>query len=232
MNNDGEMNIADINALIDIILGSMTVMQAEVNCVDLLHMNDVTMKPGDVRTINVTVEHADRYSALQCDIVLPTGLTLVDMNVPNGNESKMQSVNDATSRAMTYSMDKRPFMSDSQNVMSFNVRADELLTAESQITLRNIVLADADNKAWHLTDAVARVNNCSGVNDLHVGSDRVWVENNVMCIEVRQDSVARIVSIDGVVHDLSLKAGVTRHKLDPGIYVVVLNGQSLKIAVK
>lgn len=46
------------------------------------------------------------------------------------------------------------------------------------------------------------------------------------------DSLARIVEISGVMHDLKVKNGVTRHQLDRGIYVIVLNGRSHKISIR
>ena len=233
VNGDGEVNIADVNAIIDIILSSANKMRRQVNCEDLLHVNGVTMRPGDVRTLDVTVDHAERYSALQCDIVLPEGLTLVGVNGTNGHESRINAVDDETSRALTYSANKRPFMGESVPALSITVRADGALAAESQITLTNIVLADADNVAWHVADCVAGVNNASGIHDLSVGRhDRVWVEGRALCIETRQEGVAHVTTVNGIVHDVAVAQGVNRHEIEPGIYVVVLNGESHKIVVK
>ena len=232
VNGDGEVNIADINAVIDIILNPATNMMLKVNCDDLLHMDDVTMKPGDVRSLQVTVDHAAQYSALQCDIVLPAGLTLMDVYAPGANTVKTGGINDNTCRALNYSMARLPFVGDTQPVMTFTVRADAALAPESEVTLTNVVLADAGNKAWRVSDCTARVNNASGINDMTATVDRVWVEGRTLFIESRQDGTAQLAMINGMVSNIPLKAGINRQRLDRGIYIVVVNGQSHKIAIK
>ena len=232
VNGDGEVNIADINALIDIILNPGNHTMLKVNSDALLHLNDLSMKPGEVRTLNVTVDNASRYSAMQCDIVLPDGLTLLDVNAASGNEGISAVLDDHSSRAVSYSPAKRPFASAAQPVLTLTVHADGDLAACSEITLTNVVLADAGNKAWRLADATARVNNSSGVNDLTAGNDRVWVEGRTLCIASQHDGIARIAAVSGIVRDLTVTHGVTRQVLEPGIYVIVLNGKSHKIAVK
>ena len=112
------------------------------------------------------------------------------------------------------------------------VRADETLEAESEIVLTHVILADAENKAWHLADCKARVNNTSGVNDLTVVSDKVWVEGHTLFIEARHEGTAQLATINGIVCDIPVKAGVNQHRLDQGIYIVVVNGNSHKIAIK
>ena len=232
VNGDGEVSIADINAVIDIILNPANNMRLKVNCGDLLHLDDVTMRPGDVRTLQVTLDRAARYSAVQCDLVLPAGLTLVDAHAVGANVMRMGSVDDFTNRVLNYSMNKLPFVGDMQPVMTFTVRADAALAPESEITLTHVVLADAANKAWRTGDCTARVNNATGITDVTATASRVWVEKHTLCIESSEDGTARIATVSGMVRDLDVKAGITRHELEPGIYVVILGGQSYKISVR
>jgi hypothetical protein len=232
VNGDSEVNIADINALIDIILSPSNRMRMKVNSSDLLHMDDVAMLPGDVRTINVTLDDANSYSAMQCDVVLPAGLTLIDISSVDGHISKTDVLDESTMRAVSYSMDKRSFLGDEFPVMSLTVRANAALGTESEIKLTNVVLADATNKAWRVEDCTAQVSNATGINDLTACVDRVWVEGETLCIETRQDGAARIATINGVTYDLDVKAGVNRYVLDAGLYVVVINGRGHKIAVR
>jgi len=232
VNGDAEINVADINAIIDIILGAHHSMKHSINCDDLLHVDDVTMKPGDVRALNVMLDNANRYSGLQFDIVLPAGLTLVGVSSIDGHISRVDGIDEVLSRAVSYSMNKRPFVGDTQPVLTFIVRSDAALAPENEIMLTDVILADADNRAWYPGDCAVRVNNASGINDLTVGSDRVWLEGKTLCIEARQDGIARITAINGVVYDINVKTGINRRVLDQGIYVVVINGKSFKIAVK
>ena len=232
VNSDGEVNIADINALVDMILSPSNMISLRVNSDDLVHIDDVTMKPGDVRTLQVTVDNAARYSAMQCDIVLPDGLTLVDVDAMGLNTVKTGSLDGYTSRVVNYSMNKTPFAGGMQPVMTITVKADAALAPQSEIALTHVVLADADNKAWHLNDCVARVNNASGINDMTAIANRVWMEDRTLYIESSQDGIAQIVTMDGVVRNFAIKIGKNSQDLEPGIYVVVLNGKSYKVAVK
>ena len=117
-------------------------------------------------------------------------------------------------------------------IVKDTVRAEATLESESHLTLTNIVLSDNDNVAWHLADCVARVTSTSGVNDLMTNTARVWTEGRYLCVDCRDAGVAQVASINGVTRDLSLAAGVNRYAMEPGFYVVVVDGKSYKIAIK
>ena len=137
---------------------------------------------------------------------------------------------DASSRLLIYSMDKLPF--EEESALLITVRADDALAVESQITMSNIVLADASNTGWHVADCAARVTNTSGIEDLTANNDRLWVEGRTLCIECRNDGRAQVVAVNGTVSTCRLEPGTNRQTLDAGFYVVVLNGKSYKIAIK
>ena len=164
---DNTINIADINAVIQIILGSGSAAHAPVNTADLLHLNDLELRPGETGELQVTLDNATQYSALQCDIVLPEGLTLEGASATGAYMLVTGMVNDFTSRAMTYSMNLLPFTSDSQPVLTLTVRADAALPDMSHVTLTDVVLADVNGVAWYAGDCSAMVNNASGINELN-----------------------------------------------------------------
>ncbi len=230
VNGDGEVNIADINSVISIILNPANQVMSILNCEDLLHLDNVTMNLGDMRTLNVKLNNAERYSALQCDIVLPEGLTLVNVDPVGSNERCIGEQDAKAVRALTYSMLKRPF--DSPEVLNFTVRADAALDAESLILLTNVVIADCDNKAWRASDCIARVNAVSGIDDLTTTAARVWVEGRMLCIAADHEGVAQIYTVNGIMREMNVKNGVSRQDLEPGIYVVIVNGLSHKIYIR
>ena len=232
VNNDGEVNIADVNTLIDIILNPGSMTAAIVDTGDMLHIDDVTLRPGEERSLLVTLEHAEAYSALQCDITMPSGLTLVDVAATQGQLTETCSLDDQRVRTLIYSMDKRPFDAEGKAVLTLIVRADNALASNSQIDLNNIVLADDNNIGWHAADCAARVNNSTGIEDLTASADRVWVEGRTLCIESRQATTAVLAAINGVSQDLVLTHGVNRYRMEPGFYVVVMSGKSYKVAIR
>ena len=231
VNEDGEINIADINLIIRIIMTGSINAPAHVDTNDQLHLDDVAMRPGDVRTLEITLDNASDYSALQCDINLPAGLTLVKSKAARTHVVETSNMDDSNSRMVLYSSHKQGF-SGNEAVISITVRADEALASESQINVSNIVLADGNDEAWHPADCIARVANTSGIEDLNARADRVWVEGRYLCIDTCHDGTAQIAAINGTVRSLTLTTGVSRHELEAGIYVVVLNGKSHKIAIK
>ena len=232
VNEDGEINIADINALIDIILGPGNRSAApRVDTSDQLRIEDVSMRPNEVRTVELMLDNAEAYSALQCDIVLPQGLTLLAVNGVKGYESEGCEIDASSTRALTYSMDKNDFTGD--HVLTLTLQADGSLGTEGQILLTNVVLADAENVGWHAADFAARVSNSTGVDELTAKADhRVWVEGRTLCVEIRQDAAVQVVAINGTATSMSLTAGINRCNLEPGFYVVVINGKSHKIAIR
>ena len=233
VNCDGEITVADINAIIELILHPNHAAPArDVNTGDLLHLNEVVMQPGDVRTLAITLDNAGEYSAMQCDITLPAGLTLVEVGSVTGHEDVTDRVDGATTRALTYSMDKRSFDNEQGVALVVTVRADAALASESEIVLSNVVLADADNVSWHAGDTRSRVSNSTGVEDLNADADRVWVEGRTLCIDTRHEGTAHVAAINGITRSIHLEAGVTRQALGTGFYVVTLNGKSHKIAIR
>ena len=232
VNEDGEIGLADVNMVIDIILNPGSYSTHAVNVGDGLHMADVAMLPGEQRVLDVMLDNASDYEALQCDIILPAGLTLVNVKAAQGQTLETRAMDASASRTLVYSMDKRPFEGEDHAVLHVTVQADEALVGEAQIVLTNVVLTGADNVAWYAADCVAGVTKSSGVDDLTAGLDRVWTEGRTLCIETTADGIAQVVAINGITRRLDVTAGTNRQALEAGFYVVTLNGKSYKIVIK
>ena len=232
VNGDGEINVADINAVITIIFSPKNYPNGRLDTDDRLTLDDVDIKPGEQCDLRVKLDNAEAYSALQCDILLPQGLTLVGVGVDNGHQGKLYTMATSATRFMTYSMKQDLFDASEGIVLTISVVADESLRSEGEIVLSNIVLADNDHVAWHAANCSARVTASSAVEDLEVNADRVWVEGRTLCIESTAEGIAAIVAVNGTSSDMPLLQGVNRRPLEPGIYVVLVNGKSHKISIK
>ena len=232
VNDDGEINISDINAVLSIIMGSSFKATLMLDTGDRMHLDDVYIQPGEERTLAVKLEHASGYSSLQCDIILPQGLTLVANNGAQGYVNETGAIDATTSRAVMYSLSRTALDDGNDGVFSITVRADAALPSEAEIVLTGILLSDADNVGWHVADCRASVTNSTGVEDLRASADRVWIEDHALCIDTRHDGTAQLVAINGTSRDLSLAAGENRYSVEPGFYVVVLNGKSYKISIR
>ena len=229
VNEDGEVNIADVNALINIILGSKSLLSGQVDIDDLLRLADVAIQPGEERTLSLVLDNAQDYSALQCDIILPDGLTLVGVKASRGQVA-LNEGDGVASRVISYSKVKSRF--EDEVVLTVTVRADAALATESEITLTHVVLSDDNNVGWHAADYTAQVTNSTGVEDLMANADRVWTEGRTLLIETRCEGTAMIAAVNGMARTVNVEQGVNRIDLALGFYVVSLNNRSYKIAIK
>ena len=231
VNEDNEINITDINTVIYIIMNThYAPAVADVN--DLLRLDDVTINPGQEMELLIKLDHAGDYSALQCDIILPQGLSLVSSKGMRNYVTEEQVVESGAVRTVLYSMEQPKFDDDGDAVISLTVRADNALAVESEIVLSNVMLTDGHHVGWHVADYTARVTNSTGVEDLTANADRVWIEGRTLCIATLADGQARLAAINGMATDLALGTGVNRFELEPGFYVVVLNGNTYKISIR
>lgn len=232
VNGDGEINIADINAVVNIILHPENQITVQITSNDELHLDDVAICPGQERIVTLSIHHAEAYCAMQCDIILPTGLTLVNTGTDSSHQHETSGVGNTTTRTIVYSMKNVSFDDEGKPVLTFTVRADESLADQSDIVVSNIVLADEENTSWRVADCRARVSNSTGIEDLTADAHRLWVEGRTLCIDTRHAGKAVVSAINGTMCELELTAGVTRYELEAGFYVVVINGKSYKIAIK
>ena len=232
VNGDGEINIADINMVVSIILSPANSVTTPLSAVDRLHLDDTAIRPGEQVTLNLTLDHAEAYSAMQCDIILPVGLTLVSTTAVNAHQLEVSEVGAATTRTVTYSLKKSRFDAEGKPVLSITVLADESLASESRIVVSNIVLADEQDVSWRTADCSAQVTNSTGIEDLTADAARLWVEGRTLCIETRQEGTARVSAINGATRELQITAGVSRHEMEAGFYVIVVNNKSYKIVIK
>ena len=228
VNEDGTVNISDINTLLSIILNPSSKVMLDVDTEDQLHLPDVNVMVGEQVSVAVSLDNADAYSALQCDITLPQGMTLVAGTCPEGYLMYCSPIDATTSRIAIYSPEERHFDGDAP-VFTMTLSADMPLADYSEILLKDAVIAGG-YEGWHPADCAARVNSSSHVADLTADDGRVWVESRTLCIEVREPVTAMLTTISGISRQLTLTAGVNRYDLEPGFYVVVIGGRSHKIA--
>ena len=230
VNEDGNVNISDINLLLSIILNPTSKVMLSVDTQDQLHLPDVNVIVGEQVDVAVSLDNAAAYSALQCDITLPQGLTLVSGTCPEGYVMYCSPVDASTSRIAIYSPQARHFDGDAP-VFTLRLSADMPLASESEMLLTDAVLAGG-YEGWHPADCAARVNSSSHVAELTADNSRVWTESRTLCIEVNEATTAMLTTISGISRQLTLAPGVNRYDMEPGFYVVVVTGNSHKIAIQ
>ena len=230
VNEDGTVNISDVNLLLNMILNPSHNVMLDVNTQDQLHLPDVNVMAGEQTAVPVTLDNASEYSALQCDIKLPAGVTLVSCQAPEGYVLHSSPVDASTTRIAIYSPQTRHFDHE-KPVFTMTLSTDAPLPDESQMLLTQAVIAGGF-EGWHPADCAAMVSYSSHVQEVSASDCRVWVENRTLCIQASQTMTAMLSTMGGIARQLTLMQGVNRYDLEPGFYVIVTGGRSHKIAIQ
>ena len=183
VNGDGNITIADVTALINMLLSGVSNMS--VNTIHSL-VNDqlvatgdgfvlpaVTLRAGDSRSIDVELRSTEHdYTALQCQVVLPQGLTLtavegIDRGAGHSFYMSASQVEDNVYTIMATAMDLATFEGVEGNVMRLTVTASDNFTAQgSELTLANVVLVTDESQELLADDAMTRISETSGIDDI------------------------------------------------------------------
>jgi hypothetical protein len=183
VNKDGSVTIADVTTLIDMLLGgnagkslqNLRLLGKRLPVTsDALALSTVSMRAGDTRTIEVALNNDEHdYTALQCEVVLPEGLTLVGVNgIDRGSEhnyfNRANTVEENVYTIMGVSFTNAKYAGSEGNVMSLTVTATEEYGArQAEVVLTNVVLVTTDNETYLAGDATGMINdNLTGVEQL------------------------------------------------------------------
>lgn len=183
VNQDGFVTIADVTTLIDMLLGGsaskslqnlrMLSNQLPVTS-DVLVLPVASMRAGDTRTIEVALNNEEHdYIALQCEVILPEGLTLVGVNgIDRGSEhtyfNRANTVEENVYTIMGVSLNNARYIGSEGNVMSLTVTAsEEYRSHEAELLLANVMLVTTDHKTFLASDATGMINDyVTGVEKL------------------------------------------------------------------
>lgn len=128
-----------------------------------LYIDDFTIESYDARRVNVMFDFDDDIAALNFDVVLPEGLTMVGEPVKNPDvfaQGQTMQFNPANNRVLVVSMQKRTFIGKSGVLCSFNVQAQPGMLESNrnvEMKLSRIALATPEASEINVPDAVAQI---------------------------------------------------------------------------
>lgn len=133
---------------------------------DVIYMNDITAKVGDVVDIDILMNNTKEVCGYQFDLYLPYGMELV----ANGNDlvsrgSRTTSTHTLSSaarsdfyRVLSYSTNNKPYAGNEGDIVKLQVRLTAQMTADSAtIEIRNAVLSCTDASTIYCADTKATV---------------------------------------------------------------------------
>lgn len=185
INGDGFVNISDVTALINMVMTSSSkytvnaIHDQIVNkCVatsDVLSLESVSLQPGQTRTIDVALNNDEHdYTAMQCELVLPQGVTLTAVDgIERCNDHSFYSrIHEQENNVYTLigaSMNMDQMTIGEGKVLRLTITADEDFEGgNAELTLANVMLVTPDHDIYLADDAVAMLNNASGIEQVNV----------------------------------------------------------------
>ncbi len=185
MSGDGYVLVNDLPMIIDAALAYDFGGSSNAPCRDLLkaaannkmYVNDFDLGGNATKTLNIVLDNATAFAAVQCDIELPTGLSIVEQTdewgdlayaLPvaarfNGHESWTDLTGLGNVRLIIASSSNKSLRSTSGAVATFKVRSAADFSGEHEIVLKNIVCADANAVRYALPDAVCLINHSANL---------------------------------------------------------------------
>ena len=234
---NGYIDIGDVNGVINIMLGTFISRMPSVSpdTGDALVIDNIGINVGERHTVDIHLDNSRDYNALQCVIHLPEGLELVDGTVVAGGRNHTHKVasrivdNDVA--IILYAMPNVDFGDDKENaVLRLTVTATDELTQVATLVADHVMLVTADGESYHAPSTSAQVSRMTGVDELSASADRVYGANGTLHIVAQQASTAQLVALNGMTRRLRINPGDNAfHNIDPGVYIVRLNGVSHKV---
>ena len=234
---NGYIDIADVNGVINLMLGALSSGMPSVtpDTGDALVIDNFGITAGERHTIEICLDNCRDYTALQCVVHLPEGLELVEGSIAAGARARAHSVASRTAGndvAIILYANPNVDLGDNNEdaIVRLTVTATSQLPHQATLIADHVTLVTRDGDSYHAPAASAQVSQSTAIDVVTASADRVYGANGILHIVSQQASSAQLVSLSGMTRSLRVTTGDnTYHNIDPGIYVVRLNGKSHKV---
>ena len=246
VNKDGIITVSDITATVDIILetpaspsaGSHGRRKAAQYGDDKLFINDFDIEIGQQATIMLELDNITEYTAFQCDLFLPEGITIAkddtDKLLLSMTGCKTAShvfsaryVSNGALRIIVYSMEDEAFNDSEEGVFSLTLEANPTASLGfSNIQVQNIRLVRcSDRVELMVPDTQTSVNivepDPTGVILFADDGLQVRAEGRELIVLSPSSTIMPLICVDGKNQMIHLQPGENRINIDqPGIYVI------------
>ena len=243
VNYDGSIDVSDISGIVNIVLsGNPTVIRkAKANIrhsADCLSIDNFSIKAGETRTIELALNNSQPYIAMQYDITLPEGLTLLDATETTSRTADHQFAslldeNGLTTHMLAYSMNNAQMAGSEGAVARLQVRADQAVASSATITISNVLFVTPDNERVFGGSSYAMVDNATGVDDITASKLNAYAYEGTLYVEAAEATTAQLVAMNGVAQTLQVQPGRNQYSgIAPGIYLVRTASKTFKVAIR
>lgn len=123
---------------------------------DRLYIEDFSVEKGGTVQVQMLLDNETVFTAFQCDIYLPEGLTGSNFKLTNRKHSSHTlSVTvqpDGAQRLLSYSLQLKPYSGNSGALVTFDLSASQNFIGPAVIALRNVMFSNLDGDEIPLND--------------------------------------------------------------------------------
>ena len=142
---------------------------------DRFYISGFAISPGETRTVSILLDNEMAYTAFQCDLYMPEGLTveqedgdyIFDLTSRKGRDHNIASQVqvDGPIRVMSYSPSIKAYSGNDGALVNFNVTASRDFTGHATIQLKNILFTTTAGSEVAFGDEECTVGLLGDVND-------------------------------------------------------------------
>lgn len=236
---DGNITITDVTGIVDILLGTAAApsmkkaarSESELAETDYLYIENFNFKAGESKDIEICLANEKPFNAFQCDIYLSEGLNFLvedDEYIVDLSNRKSRTHTIATSlqpdgslRVVVFSSKNTAFSGNDGALMILPLIADNNLTANTAISIKNNLFA-ADNVEYKLPDLTVNNKDTSSIESVTENNTvNIWSAGNVLHIVSPEECTMRLYSLDGTFIPLSVNCGHNAFNINrSGLYII------------
>lgn len=134
---------------------------------DRFYIEDFTINPGETLTVSILLDNEVEYTAFQCDVYLPEGLSveqedgdyIFDLTNRKGRDHMISSQTqaDGSIRVISYSPSIKAYSGNTGALVTFNVAASSDFEAPATILLKNILFTTVAGNEVPFADEICTV---------------------------------------------------------------------------
>lgn len=203
---------------------------------DRLIADAITLPAEAKATVEIELNSGMDYTAFMLDVVLPNGVKIAGAELGDraGSHSLIVKEKDGVTRLMSYSMGNAAIAAGSGTLLRLELVSTADFAGTGEISLTDVVFTSRDNNNVFLptaTIAIGDATDLSGITEVEAGVASVKVKGNSVVINSERGGIATVTTINGISRRLSLMPGANEFPLERGIYIVTVDGESVKVRI-
>lgn len=196
------------------------------------YSDNTVIEVGDIQSVplNLLEYDEEQYKAMQFDITIPVGMSLIDIingdAISEHNFSYVE-IGDNAYRVIAYSDKDKCFSTDGAPLMELILGSDEIINEnDCMVKISNAYFVDNDNSELRLNDYNILFTQATGID--YNGIDLLIEGGDCISITSLEPQEITIYGVDGrKIRSFRTKKGTTRIAIPAGVYIV--NGEKVVV---